>query len=259
MIFILLFISVFPVFLIGKYIYSKDKNKEPKSLLFLLVINGAISCFLTIGITNILALFFPILLVENTKELNYYELFLYVFLGIALIEEFSKWIMLYFTSFKNKYFDEVYDMIVYSVFVALGFALYENIFYVLNGGVVIGLLRAVTSIPGHACDGVTMGYFLSMAKLSVLKSNKIGFIKNILLSVLIPTILHGIYDYCLFSANYYLVIVFFLYLVFIYIYMYKLINKLSKTVNFYYKNNYCSNCGYRVSSNYCGNCGKKNE
>lgn len=257
-IFVLLLISILPVCLIGMYIYSKDMNKEPKMLLLLLIRNGIISCFLTIFITNILSIFFPILLIEDVSNLNYFELFLYVFLGIALIEEFSKWIMLYSVSFKNRYFDEIFDMIVYSTFVALGFALYENILYVMSGGVITGLLRAVTAIPGHACDGIIMGYFLSLAKLSILKFDNKGYIKNVVLSILAPTILHGIYDYCLYSNNIYLIVFFIVFLIFMYVFVYKLIKKLSKTVNLFYKNNFCSNCGsYIKEDNFCGNCGKK--
>ena len=44
---------------------------------------------------------------------------------------------------------------------------FANIFYVLKLGTIsVALLRAVSAIPGHACDAVFMGYYLSLAKQS---------------------------------------------------------------------------------------------
>ena len=37
-------ISILPVYLVGLYIYKKDKNKEPKKLLRRLFIYGMLSC-----------------------------------------------------------------------------------------------------------------------------------------------------------------------------------------------------------------------
>ena len=66
-------------------------------------------------------------LFRDESSLNTFQLILYVFLGIALIEEFSKWIMLYVLSYNDRNFDELYDMIIYGAFVALGFAFFEII------------------------------------------------------------------------------------------------------------------------------------
>ena len=255
---ILIVLSILPIFLIGWYIYSKDKNKEPIKLLIKLFLYGVIACFLTLFITFVLSIFFPLLL-EEVNNLNYIQLFFKVFFGIALIEEFSKWIMVYLISYKNKYFDEVYDMIVYSTFVTLGFATFENLLYVFEGGVVTGIIRALTAIPGHTCFGVMMGYYLSKSKMDLLKGNKSSYKKNLILSILVPTIIHGIYDYVLFSYNSYLLIFFIVFLIFIYILSINKIKSFSKTINIFYKNNFCSNCGFSIKEeyNFCINCGNK--
>ena len=57
-----------------------------------------------------------------------------------------------------------FDGVVYAVFVALGFALWENISYVLMYGLSTALVRAVTAVPGHACFGVFMGVWYGLAK-----------------------------------------------------------------------------------------------
>jgi len=155
--FYLLLIAILPVVLIGLFIYKKDKNKESTKLLFKLFGFGILSCFLVVIISLFLGIFFPIL-TAPTEELNLLELLLQVFIGVALIEEFCKWVITYKLTFKHDEFDEIYDIIIYSVFVSLGFTCFENILYVLEGGIVTGIIRALLAVPSHACFGIFMGY-----------------------------------------------------------------------------------------------------
>ena len=124
----LLCLSILPILVIGIYIYHKDREKEPLFLLFKLFLGGVFSCALTLAMSYILESFFPILF-KNGDGLNFIEMFLQAFIGIALVEELSKWLMVYLISYNDKAFDDLYDMIVYAVFVSLGFALLENIYY----------------------------------------------------------------------------------------------------------------------------------
>lgn len=83
---------------------------------------------------------------------------------IGLIEEGTKFAAVYFGIYRNHEFDEVIDGIIYAVAAALGFATIENIAYVLQGGVAVGVLRAVLSVPGHAFFGALMGFYMGVAK-----------------------------------------------------------------------------------------------
>lgn len=252
-----LFISFLPVFLVGRYIYKHDKNKEPMKMLLKLFVSGVFSCFLVLFISSIMGEVFPIFNAD-IENLDLFELAIYVFVGIALVEEFCKWLMSYSIAFNNKEFEEVYDMIVYSTFVALGFAFFENFLYVLDGGVAVGILRALLAVPGHACDGVFMGYYLGLAKTSALNNRDDLKKKNILLSVLVPTIMHGIYDFCLFTGNLLLIIFFFAFVIYVYVYSIKKIKKVSSIDGkLVYSDNLCLNCGCIVEGNYCSNCGKR--
>lgn len=259
---ILFIISIIPVFLLGIFIYEKDKQKEPTKLLIKLFLGGIGSSILVIIISLIQSSLNKILeiLPTETSEMNTLELIIYVFLGIALVEEFCKWIVAYKISYKNDNFDEFYDGILYCVFVALGFALFENLLYVYSNGIGTGIIRALSAVPSHACDGVIMGYYLGLAKISNINNNKKLKNKNLILSIIVPTLTHGIYDYCLFSGKTILILFFYIYVIITYIYVYKKINKVS-SINrkIKYKNNYCPNCGYKVEDNYCPNCGRKNE
>lgn len=256
---ILFILSALPVFLLGMYIYKKDRNKEPTKLLVKLFLGGICSCFLVLILSVILSLIFPILSADTSK-LNLFLLIIRVFIGIALIEEFCKWIITYFISYNNKNFDEIYDMIVYSVYVSLGFAFFENLLYVFDGGISTGIMRAVLAVPGHAWDGVFMGFYLGLSKQSSINGRKDLKRKYLILSILVPTILHGIYDYCLLSGNVILILLFFVFVILLYIYAIKKINKMS-SINrkMKYKDNFCTTCGRKVNSNFCPNCGRKND
>ena len=91
---ILFGVSVLPVILLGLYIYKKDKNKEPTRLLIKLFVGGVLSCFLTLFITEVITVFIPFF-GSDPQKLSALELIPYVFIGIALIEETSKFIFVY--------------------------------------------------------------------------------------------------------------------------------------------------------------------
>ena len=250
---ILFAVSIIPVLLIGLYVYKKDKNREPKVFLIKLFFGGIGSCFIVLFASLILSIIFPIFSL-NTETANIYELLLYCFICVAFIEEMSKWIILYGMSYDSGNFDELYDIIVYAVFVALGFAFFENLFYVYQNGVSVGILRAFLSVPGHCCDGVIMGYYLGLAKM-----NKNQKKKYIAYSIIIPVIMHGIYDFCLFSGILIFVIVFFIFIICVDIYVIRKIRKISKdNLKIKYEALYCINCGTKVTGNYCPMCGRKN-
>ena len=256
---ILFVLSALPVVLLATFIYMKDKNKEPSKLLLKLFLGGFLSVMITLVLSLMLEIFIPLFRLD-TDKLNLIELVFYAFINVALVEEFSKWIITYNFSYNDNNLDEVYDMIVYSVFVALGFAFVENVLYVFEGGIGTGIIRALLAVPGHACDGAIMGYYLGLSKLSEINKNDKLKKKNILLSVLIPTLMHGIYDYCLFTGEFIFIIIFYIFVFIVYIITLKRIKRLS-SINrkMKYKDNYCGECGTIVNTNYCPVCGRKND
>lgn len=256
---ILFIISILPVILIGRYLYQKDKEKEPPKLLTKLFLGGIGSCILVLIVSAILGAIFPIFSATESS-LNLIELAIHVFIGIALVEESCKWVMVYFLSYNDKEFDEFYDMILYAAFVSLGFAAFENLFYVYSSGISVGVLRALLAVPGHVCDAIYMGYYLGLAKKYSLSGDKKAKEKNIALSILVPTIIHGVYDYCLLSGETLLVILVLVGVVFLYIYSIKKVKEVS-TIDrkLKYKDSFCPNCGSKVEFNFCPNCGRKNE
>lgn len=291
---LLLLLSILPVIFFGYLIYERDFDKEPTSILVKLFICGIGSTFLTLVISGVIKWLIPFFENENTT-LTVYQLIPYVFLGIAAVEEFSKWIFVYKLEYNDNEFNHLYDGIVYAAFVALGFACFENILYVINfgntgleNGLQVAISRAFLAIPGHLCDGIMMGYYLSMAKLALKNNNKKESRKNIILSLLVPVIAHGLYDYLIMAAevsNYQTIylLIFYIFIITFFIYASKKVKSLS--TNYYNLNpnyiginqrkkmaalynkqtvkenniNKCSNCGHVVKSKYCPECGKKVE
>lgn len=247
-------IAVFPVFLIGLYIYRKDADKESSKILFKMFMFGIISCFPAVFLSFLIGNFFP-----AEDSMSFIQMFLYVFISIALTEEFCKWFLLYKGSYNHNEFDTLYDMIVYASFVALGFACFENILYVSSSGIVTGLVRAITAVPGHVCDGILMGSYLGLAKVSMVRGNKKISNKYKILSLVIPVITHGIYDFCLFWGGYLFIAIFAIFVIVLYIICIKKVKQYSDNdLKFKYDNKYCPYCGTLITSRFCPNCGNKN-
>lgn len=186
----LILLAAAPVAIILMYVYIRDKyEKEPLGLLLKTLLAGALTTI-------------PIMLVGSwLANFNVYfsglQLAAYdAFFVAAVNEEFFKFAALVYLIWRHKEFNEKFDGIVYAVFVSLGFALVENIMYVFQYGQEVAYTRAITAVPVHAIFGVTMGYYFSMAKFFE-KRRTINFIT----ALLMPVLLHGIYDFILMSQH----------------------------------------------------------
>ncbi|MBG7631223.1 MAG: PrsW family intramembrane metalloprotease [Bacteroidetes bacterium] len=186
---LLLALSLAPVAIIILYIYLKDKyEKEPKRILISSFLLGA---FVSVIITTILYVFFDYFL-PLPNETSIWQQFIKAFFIVALIEEFSKYVIVRYFAQPKKAFNEPFDGIVYAVMVSMGFAVLENVLYVTNGGYQVALLRAFTAVPAHATFAVLMGYFMGKAKFS---NNRI---KLNLTGLFLAIVFHGTYDFFLF-------------------------------------------------------------
>lgn len=185
-------VSILPIYFLAKFIYEMDQEKEPKKLLRDLLISGILSCLLVLAFSLTLGTFIP-LFAKDPQTMSFIEKIIYSFICVALVEEGCKYLMLYKSAYKHKEFNYTFDMIVYAVFVSLGFAAFENVLYVFSGGLLTGILRAVTAVPAHASNAVFMGIFLSKAK-QYEYINKSKAIELKILGLVVPTLLHGFYD-----------------------------------------------------------------
>ena len=193
---ILMTAAILPIMGLCYFIYAKDKTSEPKGLLALIFFLGLISVIPVLICELVFGFVFPM---DNVK--GFLPTFINVFFGVALIEELFKWLITKFAGYDNKEFDEVYDVIVYAVFASLGFACFENIMYVFSNGLVNAIFRALLAVPGHTCFAISMGYFFSKAKVGQINGNKKIHVKNMILSFIVPIVLHTLYDSLLFVVD----------------------------------------------------------
>ncbi|PWG06489.1 PrsW family intramembrane metalloprotease [Polaribacter aquimarinus] len=185
----LFLLAIAPVTIVILYIYFKDKfEKEPISFLFKNFLLGATLSILITAILGVIAA----KLIPLTNGQSILQQFLKAFFVVALVEEFSKYLIVRYFAQSNKEFNEPFDGIVYAVMVSMGFAALENVLYVFQYGVATGITRAFTAVPAHATFGILMGYFMGKAKFSKNKS------KLNLLGLLLATLFHGAYDFFLF-------------------------------------------------------------
>jgi RsiW-degrading membrane proteinase PrsW (M82 family) len=179
--------AALPVVIFLIIIYRKDTQREPPGLLLKCFFLG---CVATIPVVFVELFVSRFNVFESAAMRSFYD----AFIVAALVEEGFKFLFLYWIVWKRREFDQHYDGIVYAVFVSLGFALVENVLYVLELGLGVALMRALLSIPGHGLFGVCMGYFFALARFSQNKSHRTGLLW---LSFLVPFLFHGLYDFFL--------------------------------------------------------------
>ena len=188
---ILVAAAVIPAVALMIYVYKADKlEKEPTTLLWRLILQGIISTALAVFTERLGAQALGSFIRPNTLL---YQIVFY-FLVVGLSEEGFKYLLLKRRTWDSPYFNCRFDGVVYAVFVSMGFALWENIDYVVMYGLETAFVRALTAVPGHACFGVFMGAWYGTAK-SHERHGHANYCKvSQYLAVICPVLLHGLYD-----------------------------------------------------------------
>ena len=199
-----------PIFLLFM-IYRADRvEKEPTGLLIKLFVLGMLSCLPAAFIESALISVLDAIMPDST--LLYIAIVNFLIVGMA--EEGVKYVVLKTQTWKHKAFDYRFDGIVYAAVVSLGFAFFENMFYVFGdeSAFFIAGMRAVTSIPGHCTFGIMMGYYYGQAKYAEKHGNMQECRQYLKMAYLIPLLLHGFYDFIL-STDY--EILFFVFIIYV--------------------------------------------
>lgn len=196
----LLLAALVPAAFLMVQVYRLDRiEKEPAGLLLKLVLFGALSGVVAGAIEGALTR-----VLDVTLGGGMLRLVLENFLAVALVEEACKrWVVLKF-AWNHPAFDYRFDAVVYCVFSALGFAALENILYVAEYGFAVAVSRALLSVPGHCFFAVYMGIYLGQAKMAE-RAMQRYYIElpdetpgqYLRASLLVPTLLHGFWDFSL--------------------------------------------------------------
>lgn len=221
-------IAIFPAIFFMIYIYrNDDKEKEPPLLLLKCIIGGLLSVPIAI-ILEMIAEAVVIYLLENVVSATRVNYGILTAIFVGLIEEGAKFFFLYIFTWKDKEFNYRFDGIVYAVFVSLGFAALENVFYVFNYGTGVALQRALLTIPGHMSFAVYMGLYYGHAKVSEAVNNPDAKALNLKAAYAFAVLLHTIFDATLMVESDIGLIIFFIFVIILDIVVYRTIRFESK-------------------------------
>ena len=173
----LLVLALAPALFILLYIYRRDRYEpEPLHLVAWVFFLGALS-----------------VIPAALAELPFPEGIVSSAVVAPVVEESVKFLVVFLAVYRHPEFDEPMDGIVYAAAAGLGFASIENILYVAEGGVAVGIVRAIASVPGHVVFSCIWGFALGRAKFRP-GSERSGIILSALFFAML---LHGIFNFSL--------------------------------------------------------------
>ncbi len=189
-----LILALLPSILLMRYIYRLDRvEQEPMWLIRKMFVAGMFS---TIGAMLLeTAGTFLLRFVPFEPEGIPYN-FLFYFIVVAVSEELVKYLPLRRNIWYSPEFNCRFDAVVYAVAVTLGFAAAENIMYAVGFGAGVIPIRGLTAVPMHCICGIFMGHYFGEAKAMEAERRWGAMQLNQVLTMLVPVVLHGYYDFC---------------------------------------------------------------
>lgn len=183
-------ISVSIVFLV--LFYRQDMlEPEPKKLIALMFLAGAALPILVVN-----PLLEGVFKISTWSSYGSFMNLIGYILVIGVIVELSKLLLVRYSIFLNKEFDEIVDGVVYMSVVGLGYATALNLKYVISAqgtDLLIGTIRMSTMTMLHASISGFIGFFLGRAKFK--EGNKFGLSLGFLAAVIFWGIYHLIIDF----------------------------------------------------------------
>lgn len=198
--FLIIFLALLPGLTWLFFYLKEDPHPEPKRLITIVFINGALFAFAAFLVQIIFKRFGWA--VDMTSDIpatlaQPYTLILTIIL-FSLIEEISKFAAAYLVVHNKPEFDEPIDAMIYSVVAALGFATVENLgsIFPQNGqklaidiAVETLFLRFVGATLLHALAGSFIGYYWALS------IRKMGLKRYLVMGIIIATVLHAVFNY----------------------------------------------------------------
>lgn len=193
-----LFFAVLPSFIWLNYYLKKDERPEPKLMV--------LQVFLLGMLITLPAVFLERFAVGILTEMNF-STFWRVFLGVALVEEFLKFLVVRQKVFKSREFDEPVDAMIYMIIAGLGFAGAENLFFLfsfappppINSFFQFNWLVPVFEISFwrfagatllHALSSAFLGFYIGLSFFRAKERTKLIFF-----GLFAASLLHGFYNF----------------------------------------------------------------
>jgi len=179
--FLIFFLGALPSLFWLLFWNFQDIHPEEKKKIFEIFALGGAFAFLAYFLES----FFPFFGESS------FELFLYFWFGVGLIEEVIKYLPLPLRVFKTHHFDEPIDVIIYLVSSSLGFSMMENIFYLSDGDILFtSITRGILPTFFHTLSTTILGFFVVLSFFYLKKKTYFLF-----LGFLESSFFHGLYDF----------------------------------------------------------------
>lgn len=197
--FFLFIFALAPSFIWLAFYLRKDAHPEPNRMILRIFLAGMFIAIPAVYIEHLLEGFLSLFSLPSTIFLLLYFLFV-----IALIEEFLKYIVVRIGALRTSALDEPFDVMLYMIISALGFAAFENVLllfklvqiYSISEVFLVNGVRFVQAIFLHALVSGLFGYFIA---LSFLRKQ---FGKWLFMAGLgIATLLHGLFNFYIFTIG----------------------------------------------------------
>jgi RsiW-degrading membrane proteinase PrsW (M82 family) len=193
--------AIAPALIVLWLVVAADSRVEPARLVLVAVLLGAASAAVA-GILEValeLALPAPNALLPAAIEK--------AVLFAAIPEEIVKVALIVAIALRSREFDEPMDGVVYGTAVGLGFAMLENLLYVLGDAnwPAVAAFRGMLSVPLHGACGAIAGAYVARARFSGILGSGRGTHwrrpRLFALALAVPTALHGMFDAGLFVTK----------------------------------------------------------
>ena len=186
-----LLIGLVPIALLCAFAYLRDgaRPEKPLHLGFTFLVGALLA--------------FPAYFIEEHLErlgaataTEFIPFTLYMFLGVALVEEGLKYAAVLVYPFRRAFFDEPLDGIVYCVYAAMGFAAFETVVYATMLPWEAMAARSALAVPAHTAFAMIAGYFLGRARTRPDGGDRTRLIA---LGLVWAVVAHGLYDWFIFN------------------------------------------------------------
>lgn len=187
-----IFFGTLPSLIWLNFYLRKDVRPEPKPMILKIFFWGML--------ITLPAIFFETAIFEEFGKLNFSPLtisILNIFLGVALVEEFLKFLVVKEKVFNDPELNEPVDTMIYMIIAALGFAAGENLLILfpfqstfLTKIVGVSLLRFLGATFLHALSSAIVGFFIGLSFF-----RKKERLKLISFGLSLAIILHGFYNF----------------------------------------------------------------
>ncbi len=187
--------AIAPSLLILWTIATMDNRREPARVVLIAFFLGAASAYL------ISYLKMPVPGLSLLGDAPVLQAYLQATVGVAAPEEAIKLIVLVFFCSRYIAYDHPMEGVVYGAAVGLGFAAYENLFYLATNPDVwktLALVRGLFTVPVHGALGVIIGIYAVKARFGTVtaETRRRGYrTTSYLTGWAIATVLHGLFDF----------------------------------------------------------------